>query len=96
MEEKKYKITININLQTNLIRYFIFHELAHVLSGQVTSDNIKGNSMNFEFEFEDVDLIALQTYKDNGFDMDLIKESPFFGIKRQDDKFSEALGEKDE
>ena len=94
MKDKKYIITINSNLQINLIRYFVFHELAHILSGEVTKVHTKGNSMNFEFEFEDVDLVALQTYKDKNFDMELIKKSPFFEIKRQELRFSEQLKEK--
>ena len=91
MEDGKYIIIINSDLQIDLIRYFLLHELAHILSGQVTAKNIRGNAINFEFEFEEVDLIALKTYKSRGFDIEKIKESQFFDIKKLDKRFRDEL-----
>ena len=82
-KDGKYIIKINSDLQINLIRYFILHELAHILSGDVTDQITEGNPKNFEFEFEEVDLIALKTYMEKDFDCELIKESPFLLLKEK-------------
>ena len=89
---KKYIIKINSDLNINLIRYFILHELAHILSGDVTEKTTEGNPKNFEFEFEEVDLIALKTYIEKEFDRELIKKSPFFAVKREEKRFNSNLG----
>ena len=79
-------------MQINLIRYFILHELAHILSGDVTDEITEGNPKNFEFEFEEVDLIALKTYMEKDFDSELIKKSPLFAVKREEKRFNNNLG----
>lgn len=88
MEGDKYIITVNVYLQRNLIRYFMFQELARILGGEVITNTPQ---VILELDFEEVDLIALQTYIDNEFDIDVIKESKFFEVKRQDRSFRNWL-----
>ena len=83
----KYMINIKNDLNQDLLRYFIFHEMAHVLNGHVEN----GEEKYFNFEFEDVDLLALKTYIKLDFNVESLKKSVLFERKLINPEFSKLI-----
>lgn len=86
-EDGKYMIHVNDNLDDQLIMYFIFHELSHVLM----KDFDKDFRANFFLEMEDVDIPALRAYLDKKFDPEIIANSKLFEKKMENKEFSEMI-----
>ena len=82
-EGNKYKININNNLDGELMWYFIFHEISHILN-----DEVEGNKKaHFFMEYEHVDKFALKAYIKRGFDKELIRNSALFEEKLENEDF---------
>ena len=86
-KENKYIIYVNNNLKDELIMYFLFHELSHILV-----DNFDENSRaNFFMKFEEVDIPALQAYLDHNFDPNIISNSELFSEKMEEPRFNKMI-----
>lgn len=83
----KYLINVNNNLEDQLIMYFIFHEVSHILNKDLSNST----AANFFMEFEEVDIYALTAYLDHNFDRELIRNSQLFEEKIKNEQFLNIL-----
>lgn len=88
-EDGKYMIHVNNNLDDELVMYFIFHELSHV----IMKDFDKDSRANFFLEMEEVDIPALKAYLDSGFNYEKIVNSKLFVKKLKNKEFAKMIEE---